>query len=70
MASHSVNPQDTQFFRAALHNWQERNHTARTFLVLLPAEQSEILGDAQSLKANGSKPLTIDEVLEGSRRSQ
>jgi hypothetical protein len=69
MASQSVNPQDTQFLHAALHNWQERNHTARTFLALLPAEQSEILGDAQSLKMNEGNPLTIDEVLDGSRRS-
>jgi len=51
MASHSVNPQDTQFFSEALHNFQERNHTARNFLELSPAEQSEIMGDAQDLKA-------------------
>jgi hypothetical protein len=55
MASHSLVssrvPQDTQFLHAALHNWQERNQTARTFLALSPAEQSEIMRDAQVLKA-------------------
>ena len=51
MASHSVNPQDTQFLHAALHSFQERNHTVRNFLELSPAEQSEIMGDAQDLKA-------------------
>ena len=50
MASHSVNPRDTQFLYAALHNWQERNHTDRPFLALTPAEQSGILRDAQDLK--------------------
>jgi hypothetical protein len=52
MASHSVNPRDTQFLYAALHNWQERNHTDRTFLALTPAEQSEIMRDAQDLKTS------------------
>jgi hypothetical protein len=52
MAFTSVNPDDSQLFSAALHNWQERNHTARTFLALTPAEQSEILRDAQDLKTS------------------
>jgi hypothetical protein len=63
MASHSVIPRDTQFLHAALHNWQERNHTDRTFLELSPAEQSEIMGDAQDLKKE--TPLSVDEVLDG-----
>ena len=57
MASHSVNPRDTQFLHTALHNWQERNHTDRTFLELSPAEQSEIMGDAQDLKQNAATEL-------------
>jgi hypothetical protein len=63
MASHSVNPRDTQFLHAALHNFQERNHTARNFLELSPAEQSEIMGDAQDLKKETL--LSVDEVLDG-----
>ena len=58
MASHSVNPQDTQFLHAALHNWQERNRTARTFLALSPAEQSEIVSDAQDLKKHNPETLS------------
>jgi hypothetical protein len=57
MASHSVIPRDTQFLHAALHNWQKRNRTARTFLELSPAEQSEIMGDAQDLKQNAATEL-------------
>jgi hypothetical protein len=62
MASHSLVssrvPQDTQFLHEALHNWQERNQTARTFLALSPAEQSEILRDAQDLKKHNSDNLS------------
>ena len=74
-------PQDTTIFHEALKNWQERNHDSRDFQNLSPAEQSAIMGKAQALKANDKKPstrdlfcscepLTIDEVLDGSRRSR
>jgi hypothetical protein len=58
MAFQIVSPQDTQFLHAALHNWQERNHTARTFLALSTAEQSVILRDAQDLKKRNPDNLS------------
>jgi hypothetical protein len=72
MACHSVNPRDTQFLHTALHNWQERNRTARTFLALSPAEQSEIVGDAQDLKAQARAwhELQAAHAARASRRSQ
>ena len=69
----SSSPQDTTIFHEALKNWQERNHDARDFQKLSPAEQSAIMGDAQKLKARdlfcSYEPLTIDAVLNASRRS-
>jgi hypothetical protein len=62
-------PQDTTIFHDALRNWQLRNRDSRNWEQLSQAEQSAIMRDAQSLKVNGSKPLTIEAVLEGSRRS-
>jgi hypothetical protein len=62
---------DTKFLHEALRNWQERNSDSRSWDQLSQAERSDIMRDAQNLKANTTrKPLTIDEVLEGSRRSQ
>jgi hypothetical protein len=54
MASQIVNRDDSQFFSDALPNWQEQNHTARTFLELSPAEQS----DAQDLKKHNPENLS------------
>ena len=53
---------DTNFLHDALRNWQERNHDARGFGDLTPAEQSEIMRDAQDLKRN-APPITIDEIV-------
>ena len=68
MASQIVNPLDTQFLHAALHNWQDRNQNSRTWEQLSQTDRSEIMRDAQTLKTNSyENPLTIDEVLDGSR---
>jgi len=45
---------DTNFLLEALKNWQDRNHDSRDFQKLSPAEQSAIMGDAQTLKANAT----------------
>jgi len=77
----SSSPQDTTIFLEALKNWQERNRETRKWEQLSQAERSAIMRDAQTLKANAKKPnardlfcscepLTIDEVLDGSRRSR
>jgi hypothetical protein len=58
MAFQIVSPQDTRFLHSALHSFQERNHTARTFLALSPAEQSEIVRDAQDLKKRNPDNLS------------
>jgi hypothetical protein len=50
MALTSVNPDDSQLFSEALHNWQEQNRDSRDFRDLTPAEQSAIMRDAQDLK--------------------
>lgn len=57
---------DTKFLEQALKNWQEKNHDPRKFDRLTPAQQSEIIRDAEDLKKKG--PITIDEVLEGHAR--
>lgn len=71
MASHSLLvpselPQDQKFVHAALHSFQERNHTARSFRDLSPAEQSAIMRDAQDLKQNAATELeraTVDALF-------
>ena len=69
----SASPQDTTIFHEALKNWQERNHDTRKWEQLSQAERSAVMGDAQALKARdlfcSYEPLTIDDVLNGSRRS-
>jgi hypothetical protein len=41
---------DTKYLHEALRNWQEKTHDSRTWSQLSPAEQSEIMSDAQDLK--------------------
>jgi hypothetical protein len=69
MASQIVNPPDTRLFLKALRQWQERNRIFRTFDRLTPSQQSQVVSDAQELKRAERTPLTIDEILDGSRRS-
>jgi hypothetical protein len=61
---------DTKYFHAALRNWQERNHDSRTFLELSLVQQSEILRDAQDLKAQTRAWYELQAALAASRRSQ
>ncbi len=65
---------DTKYLHEALRNWQERNHDSRTWDKLSQAERSAIMRDAQDIKDDPTKrsaePLTIDEVLDASRRSR
>lgn len=67
-------PQDTTIFHEALKNWQDRNQDSRTWEQLSQTERSEIMSDAQTLKARdlfcSYEPLTIDAVLNASRRSR
>jgi hypothetical protein len=58
---------DTKFFYEALRIWQQRKQVFRTYERLTQEQRGEIMRDAQDLK---KKALTIDEVLDGSRRSQ
>ena len=67
-------PQDTTIFHEALKNWQDRKQNSRTWDQLSTTEQSEIMRDAQAIKKSSlfctCEPLTIDAVLDGSRRSR
>ena len=58
---------DTKFFYEALRLWQQRKQVFRTYDRLTQEQRSEVMRDAQDLK---KKALTIDEVLDGSRRSR
>ena len=60
MASQIVNPDDSQLFSEALHNWQTQNHDGRGFGELTPAEQSAIVSDARrrTLRNTTSKNLS------------
>ena len=58
---------DTKFFYEALRIWQERTRVFRTYDRLTQEQRGEIMRDAQDLK---KKAITIDEVLDGSRRSR
>jgi hypothetical protein len=58
MAFTSVNPDDSQLFSEALHNWQEQNRDSRDFRDLTPAAQSAIMGDAQDLKKHNPDNLS------------
>ena len=59
---------DTEYFHQALRNWQERNHSSRTWDRLTQVQRSAIMRDAQILKNNTAKkpssPLTVEEVLD------
>jgi len=65
---------DTKFLHEALQNWHDRKRNSRTWDQLSTTEQSEIMRDAQAIKKSSlfctCEPLTIDEVLDGSRRSR
>jgi hypothetical protein len=65
---------DTKFLREALQNWHDRKQNSRTWDQLSTTEQSEIMRDAQAIKKSdlfcSCEPLSIDEVLDGSRRSR
>jgi hypothetical protein len=61
---------DTEYFYEALRKWQERTGTFRTFDRLTPSQQSQIMRDSQELKRAEREPLTIDAVLNASRRSR
>jgi|HubBroStandDraft_5_1064220.scaffolds.fasta_scaffold34394_2 hypothetical protein len=72
---------DSRYFHEALRNWQARNQDSRTWEQLSQTEQSEIMSDAQELKKHDTQtiarslfctlePLSIDEILDGSRRSR
>jgi hypothetical protein len=72
MAFTSVNPDDSQLFSEALHNWQEQNHDSHDFRDLTPAAQSAIVSDAQDLKAQTRAWYELQAALaaSASRRSQ
>jgi hypothetical protein len=61
---------DTEYFHQSLRNWQERNHSSRTWDRLTQVQRSAIMRDAQILKNNTAKkpssPLTVEEVLDRS----
>jgi hypothetical protein len=61
---------DTKFFFEALRKWQERTGTFRTFDRLTPSQQSQVIRDAAELKQGERAPITIEEVLNESRRSR
>jgi hypothetical protein len=50
---------DTKYLHSALQNWQLRNRDSRKWEHLSPAEQSEIMRDAQDLKKNQNFPTRL-----------
>lgn len=55
---------DTQYFTAAFLLWQQKNGVRTTYELLTQAQRSEIMREAQTMKAAAKWDiLTVEEVI-------
>jgi len=66
--SRASSTSDTKYFYEALRIWQDRNRIFRTWDRLSQVQRSAIMREAQTLKTDAAKKLTIDEVLDRANR--